>query len=53
MRSPTCSFPPGEVPPGELQIEDVEEGNGDEAADGSTVEVHYVGHAWSSRHEDI
>jgi peptidylprolyl isomerase len=48
---PHVFVPPGEVPPGELQIEDVEEGSGDEATEGSTVEVHYVGHAWSSRRQ--
>jgi peptidylprolyl isomerase len=46
---PHVFVPPGEVPPGELQIEDLEEGSGDEATEGSTVEVHYVGKAWSSR----
>jgi peptidylprolyl isomerase len=50
---PHVFVPPGEVPPGELQVEDVEEGSGAEATEGSTVEVHYVGKAWSSRHEDI
>lgn len=46
---PHVYVPPGEAPPGELVIEDVEEGDGAEATPGSTVTVHYVGVAWSTR----
>ena len=46
---PHVFVPPGEAPPAELTIEDLEEGQGAEATAGSTVEVHYVGHAWSTR----
>lgn len=46
---PHVYVPPGEVPPAELEIEDLEVGTGAEATPGSTVEVHYVGHAWSTR----
>jgi peptidylprolyl isomerase len=48
---PHVYVPPGETPPGELVIEDIEEGEGAQAESGSMVEVHYVGHAWSSRQQ--
>ena len=38
----------GGHPPAELQVEDIEVGTGAEATPGSTVEVHYVGVAWST-----
>jgi peptidylprolyl isomerase len=40
---------PEEAPPGELVAEDLAVGEGAEATKGRTVEVHYVGVAWSSR----
>jgi peptidylprolyl isomerase len=40
---------PGEAPPAELLLEDLEVGDGDEAVPGKPVEVHYVGVAWSTR----
>lgn len=46
---PHVYVPPGEVPPAELVIEDLEVGDGAEATSGSQVEVHYVGHGWSTR----
>jgi peptidylprolyl isomerase len=46
---PHVYVPPGEAPPGELTIEDIEVGAGDEAVAGRTVDVHYVGVAWSTR----
>ncbi|MCC5953869.1 MAG: FKBP-type peptidyl-prolyl cis-trans isomerase [Acidimicrobiia bacterium] len=46
---PHVYVPPGETPPAELQIEDLTVGEGDEAVAGTTVEVHYVGHGWSTR----
>jgi peptidylprolyl isomerase len=46
---PDVYVPPGEAPPTELQIEDIVEGDGDEAVAGKEVEVHYVGVAWSNR----
>lgn len=46
---PHVYVPPGETPPTELVIEDLEVGDGPEAAPGSTVEVHYTGNAWSTR----
>ena len=43
---PDVTIPEGE-PPTELVIEDIEVGDGGEAAAGAVVTVHYVGHAWS------
>ena len=48
---PHVYVPPGEAPPAELEIEDLEEGTGPEAAAGQEVEVHYVGVAWSTRQQ--
>src|SRR5215218_10131844 len=47
---PDVSIPDTE-PPTELVIEDLEIGTGDEAVAGQTVEVHYVGVAWSNGQE--
>lgn len=44
---PEVTVPAGE-PPADLVIEDLEEGEGEEASVGATVSVHYVGVAWSS-----
>lgn len=35
-------------PPSDLQVDDLEIGDGAEATDGSDVDVHYVGVSWSS-----
>jgi peptidylprolyl isomerase len=43
---PTVEIPAGD-PPTDLQIEDLEVGDGDEAKAGNDVLVHYVGVAWS------
>ncbi len=48
---PHVYVPPGETPPADLEIEDIETGDGQEATDGSTVEVHYVGVGWSTRQQ--
>lgn len=48
---PHVYVPAGETPPTELVIEDIEVGSGAEATPGSTVEVHYAGHAWSTRRQ--
>ena len=48
---PHVYVPPGEAPPPELVIEDLEEGTGAEATPGQDVEVHYVGVAWSTRQQ--
>ena len=47
---PEIDFPGGE-PPAELQITDVWEGNGAAANPGDTVQVHYVGVAYSTGEE--
>jgi len=47
---PEIDFPEG-PPPHELQITDLTEGDGPEAAAGRTVQVHYVGVAHSSGEE--
>jgi peptidylprolyl isomerase len=46
---PHVYVPPGEAPPTELELDDIVEGEGDEAKPGANVEVHYVGVAWSTR----
>jgi peptidylprolyl isomerase len=38
----------GGAPPTELQIEDLEVGDGTEATNGTKIDVHYVGVAWSN-----
>jgi peptidylprolyl isomerase len=48
---PHVYVPPGETPPEELVIEDIEVGEGPEATAGHTVEVHYAGNAWSTRQQ--
>jgi peptidylprolyl isomerase len=42
---------PDEQPPGELVVEDLIVGDGDEARSGQQVSVHYVGVAWSTKAE--
>jgi peptidylprolyl isomerase len=46
---PHVYVPAGEVPPADLVTEDLEAGDGDEAVNGSQVEVHYVGVSWRTR----
>ena len=47
---PEIDFPEG-PPPSELQITDITEGDGAEAAPGATAVVHYVGVAYSTGEE--
>ena len=47
---PEIEVPDG-APPCELVIQDIVEGDGDEAEEGSTVSVHYVGVSWSTGEE--
>ncbi len=47
---PEVDFPGGE-PPADLEITDLWEGNGAEAAAGDVVSVHYVGVAYSTGEE--
>src|SRR5829696_3730444 len=44
---PDVQIPDGPAPT-ELQVEDLEVGEGDEATPGRNVSVHYVGKAWSN-----
>jgi len=48
---PHVYVPPGEAPPVELVVEDIEVGDGDEARAGHQVEVHYVGVSWKTRQQ--
>lgn len=47
MRKPDVTIPDQE-PPTDLVLDDVDEGDGEEAIAGSTVTVHYVGVSWST-----
>jgi peptidylprolyl isomerase len=47
---PEVDFPGGE-PPADLQITDIQEGDGQVAKAGDTVQVHYVGVAYSTGEE--
>src|SRR3954468_13970588 len=43
---PQVDVPSDEPPSYQLELEDIEVGDGDEAVDGKVVEVHYVGVSW-------
>jgi peptidylprolyl isomerase len=45
---PTVDVPVGTDPSYQLELDDLVVGEGEEAAAGHTVEVHYVGVAWSN-----
>ena len=47
---PEIEFP-GDTPPSELVLEDIEVGSGAEATPGATISAHYVGVAWSTGEE--
>ena len=47
---PEVDFP-GDTPPTDLVLEDIEVGDGPEAVTGSVVSAHYVGVAWSTGEE--
>jgi peptidylprolyl isomerase len=47
-QKPEVEIPADQDPSYQLEIEDLVVGEGDEASAGQTVEVHYVGHAWST-----
>ena len=47
---PSVEIPDGD-PSYQLEIEDIEVGDGEQATSGHTVEVHYVGHAWSDKQQ--
>ena len=44
---PSVEIPEG-APSYQLEVEDIVVGEGDEAVSGSIVEVHYIGHSWST-----
>ena len=48
---PQVDVPVGQAPSYQLEVDDLVEGTGEEAAPGHTVEVHYVGVSWSSGNE--
>lgn len=45
---PVVEVPPGQPPSYQLELDDLLVGDGEEAAAGRVVEVHYVGVSWSS-----
>ena len=45
---PTVEVPVGTDPSYQLELEDIVVGDGDEAASGHIVEVHYVGASWAT-----
>ena len=45
---PTVEVPTGQAPSYQLELEDIELGEGDEAVSGKVVEVHYVGVSWQN-----
>ena len=45
---PTVEVPVDQAPSYQLELEDIVEGDGDEAVSGKTVEVHYVGVSWKN-----
>ena len=48
---PQVEVPAGQSPSYQLEMEDLEVGEGEEATAGRVVEVHYVGVSWSSGQE--
>jgi peptidylprolyl isomerase len=45
---PSVEVPVGQAPSYQLEVEDLEVGEGEEAVPGKVVEVHYVGVAWKN-----
>src|SRR3954463_184593 len=45
---PTVEVPSDQPPSYQLEIEDIVDGDGDEAVAGKVVEVHYVGVSWKT-----
>jgi peptidylprolyl isomerase len=45
---PQVDVPAGQAPSYQLELSDLEVGEGEEATPGRTVEVHYVGVSWST-----
>jgi peptidylprolyl isomerase len=47
-QKPHVEVPVGETPSYQLEVEDITVGDGEEAAPGHNVEVHYVGVSWAT-----
>jgi peptidylprolyl isomerase len=45
---PAVQVPSDQAPSYQLELEDIEAGDGDEAVSGQVVEVHYVGVSWQT-----
>ena len=45
---PQVDVPSDQPPSHQLELDDIEVGDGDEAVDGKVVEVHYVGVSWAT-----
>ena len=50
-KKPTVEVPSDEAPSYQLELDDIEVGDGDEAVSGTVVEVHYVGVSWQTGRE--
>jgi peptidylprolyl isomerase len=50
MSKPEVEIPDGS-PSYQLEVEDIVEGDGEEAVDGRIVEVHYVGVSWKTKRQ--
>jgi peptidylprolyl isomerase len=48
---PTVDVPSDQTPSYQLELDDIEIGDGDEAVSGKVVEVHYVGVSWQTGKE--
>ncbi len=48
---PTVEVPSDQAPSYQLELDDIELGDGDEAVSGKVVEVHYVGVSWNNGRE--
>jgi peptidylprolyl isomerase len=48
---PTVEVPTDQAPSYQLELDDIEVGDGNEAASGKVVEVHYVGVSWQTGKE--
>jgi peptidylprolyl isomerase len=47
-QKPEVTVPSDQAPSYQLELDDIETGDGDEAVSGKTVEVHYVGVSWKN-----
>ena len=48
---PQVDVPSDQPPSYQLELDDIEVGDGDEAVDGKVVEVHYVGVSWQKQRQ--